>query len=92
MAKAAPRKNERINLRTTEDQKLVIEQAAHLKQTTASEFMLQAAYSEALRVLEDASRIRLSREAWESFNAALDEPPKVLPGLKAFLAQPDVFD
>ena len=92
MAKAIRRKAERMNLRATEDQKLVIEQAAQLRQTSATEFMLQSAYSEALRVLEEASRLRLEQEAWEGFCAALDAPAKELPGLKAFMAEPDLFD
>lgn len=91
MAKAARRKTERMDLRATEEQKQLIEQAAQLLQTTASEFMLQAAYSEAMRTIEEAGRIRLNKQAWENFCTALDEPAQELPGLKEFLSQPDLF-
>jgi uncharacterized protein (DUF1778 family) len=92
MAKSLRRKTERMDLRATEDQKLVIERAAQIRQTTASEFMLQTAYAEAQRILEESSRIRLEQEAWTHFCAALDEPAKVFPALKEFLSQPDVFN
>jgi uncharacterized protein (DUF1778 family) len=93
MARNLRRKTERMDLRATQEQKQIIERASAIRQTSASEFMLQSAYAEAVRVLEEASRIPLDSQAWERFCAALDAPAQTLPGLQAFMAEPDdLFD
>jgi uncharacterized protein (DUF1778 family) len=93
MPRAAQRKKEdRFNLRITEEQKVIIEEAAALKRTSASNFMLETAYTEARRVIEEANQVHLQAEAWERFCADLEAPPTEIPALKRFLAQPTVFD
>lgn len=91
MAKAL-RKTERFNLRASEQEKLVIEQAAQIQRTTASDFMLAAAYTKALEVIESVQHIQLNQGAWERFCAALDRSAKDLPRLKELMSAPSVFD
>jgi uncharacterized protein (DUF1778 family) len=93
MPKAAQRKkDDRFSLRITDEQKTTIERAAELRRTSASNFMLETAYTEAVRVIEESSQVHLQAEAWERFYVELEAPPRELPALKRFLAQPTVFD
>lgn len=93
MSEPSPlRKSERLNLRVSTDQKQILEQAAELLQTSCSAFMMEAALGKALQVIEDSSQIRLKQADWQSFCDALDAEPAELPGLKALLSKPGLFD
>jgi uncharacterized protein (DUF1778 family) len=89
---AQRKKDDRFSLRITDEQKSTIEYAAELRRTSASNFMLETAYTEAVRVIEEANQVHLQAEIWERFYAELEAPPKEIPALKRFLAQPTVFD
>ncbi len=66
----------RINLRTSPEAKALIERAAAIMGSTVSGFMLQNAYEAATRVVADNETIVLSREAFEAFISACENPPK----------------
>ena len=73
-------------------QKDVIARAAELKQTTLTNFMVEHAFEAAQNILADQVHFYLSPEKWDQFTAALDAPPKDLPGLRKLLSEPGVFD
>ena len=73
-------------------QKQVIARAAHLKQTTLANFMVEQAFHAAQQILADQVHFYLSPEKWDQFCAALGAPPKELPQLRSLPAEPTVFD
>jgi len=73
-------------------QKEVIARAAHLKQTTLTNFMVEQAFQAAQQILADQVHFYLSDEKWDEFCAALDAPPKDLPRLRKLLTRPSAFD
>ena len=85
-------KQTKLQLRLRKEQKEVIVEAARLRQTTVSNFMLENAYAAAQQVLADQVHFALSPERWRAFCKALDSPPRKIPALKKLLTEPGVFD
>jgi uncharacterized protein (DUF1778 family) len=85
-------KQTRMQLRLRPEQKHVIAQAARLRQTTLSNFMLQHAYNAAQEVLADQVHFILPPERWREFCRALDAPPRVIPALKSLFSEPSPWD
>lgn len=81
------RKDHRFDLRATADQKSAIEQAALIRQTSASNFILDTAYEAAQRVIREQSNIILSNADWQTFCEALDNPPKPSPELRRLMTK-----
>jgi len=73
----------RITARVSDDVRNTLEQAAELLGATVNQFVVQAAYVEAQRVIERESVIRLSQEDAHRVLALLDRPPKPNKRLKA---------
>jgi uncharacterized protein (DUF1778 family) len=65
----------RINLRTSQELKDLIERAASMMGATVSSFMLQSAADVARRVLAQQEVITLSDRDRDAFLTALDNPP-----------------
>jgi uncharacterized protein (DUF1778 family) len=82
----------RLNLRASMDEKHILEEAARLKQTSVSNFVLQKACEAAREVLAEEGRIRLPKTDWDAFRKALDAPPRRITTLRDLLAGPGVFD
>ena len=87
-----PLKESKVQLRLRPAQKEVISQAAQIKQTTLTSFMVEHALSAAQQVLADQVHFELSPERWDAFCAALDAPPKEIPALRKLLTEKSVFD
>ncbi len=85
-------KQTKLQLRLRLEQKEVIAQAARLRQTTVSNFLLENAYVAAQQVLAEQVHFTLSPERWRAFCKALDAPPRKIPALKKLLTEPGVFD
>ena len=85
-------KETKVQLRLRPSQKELIAQAARIKQTTLTDFMVERAYSAAQEVLADQAHFSLSPDRWKVFCAALDAPPKVIPALRKLLNKPSIFD
>jgi len=66
----------RITARISDRMRETLEQAAELAGATINQFVVQAAYQEAQRLLEKESIIRLSQEAARKVITLLDNPPK----------------
>ncbi|HEY9871360.1 MAG TPA: DUF1778 domain-containing protein [Candidatus Obscuribacterales bacterium] len=84
---AEKRKNHRFDLRATAEQKSAIEQAALLKQTSATNFILDTAYEAAQRVIREQANIVLSTSDWQAFCDALDNPPEPSPALRKLITR-----
>ena len=75
-----PRK--RITARVSDTVRVTLEQAAELLGATVNQFVVQAAYLEAQRVIERESVIRLSQKDSRKILSLLDSPPKPTKKLK----------
>lgn len=85
-------KESRFSIRASVVQKKVIAQAAHIKETTMSEFVLEQSLAAAQQVIADQTQFVLPKKQWNAFCAALDAPPKPVTALRRLLTEPGVFD
>ena len=87
----AGRKVQRLNIRASQAEKAVVEEAASLTHMGVSQFMLQAALRSAEEVLADQSRFLVPAERWREFVARLDRPARVVPALSDAASKPSPF-
>ena len=92
MRKASTQKASRLSIRTSAAQKKVIAEAARIKDTTISDFVLEQALTAAQCVIADQVHFRLPKKQWKEFCDALDARPKTIPGLRKVLTKPRLFD
>jgi uncharacterized protein (DUF1778 family) len=85
-------KRARLDLRVSAEQKRMFEEAASATDRTMTEFVVQSAEVAAREVLADRTRFVLAPEEWEAFSTAIDNEPRVLPRLAAFLTAPSVLE
>lgn len=76
MQTSTPNESARINLRTSQELKDLIERAASMSGATVSSFMLQSAADVARRMLAQQEVITLSDRDRDAFLNALDNPPE----------------
>lgn len=69
-----PRRTARIDIRTTEDERVLLVEAAQLTNRTVSEYIRTQALADARRDVEAARRFVLSPQAWDAFVEALEHP------------------
>lgn len=67
-------KSQRINLRATERQEVVLRRAAEATDHSLTEFIMSTAVEEAQRVLADRRWFTATDEQFEEFLRLLDEP------------------
>lgn len=82
MGKASTQKVSRFSIRASATQKRVIAEAARIKDTTISDFVLEQSLTAAQQVIADQVQFRLPRKQWKEFCDALDTPPKTIPALR----------
>ena len=82
MESVAEETRTRITARISNEMRETLEQAAELSGSTVNQFVVQAAYQEAQRIIERESVIRLSREAARKVLELIDNPPKPTKRLK----------
>ena len=75
-----------INLRALQEQRDLIDYAAHLLGKNRSDFMLEAACDRARSVLLDQVFFCLDEERFRQFTSMLDAPPSPDEGLKRLMA------
>ncbi|EGL0912364.1 TPA: DUF1778 domain-containing protein [Escherichia coli] len=73
-------KKQRIDLRLTDDDKSMIEEAAAISNQSVSQFMLNSASQRAAEVIEQHRRVILNEESWTRVMDVLSNPPS--PGEK----------
>jgi uncharacterized protein (DUF1778 family) len=74
-----------INLRMREDVRELIDRAARAHGKSRSDFMIDAARRAAEDALLDQVLVRVDRETFDAFSAALDKPPSG-PGYERLMA------
>jgi uncharacterized protein (DUF1778 family) len=77
----------RFSIRATARQKDLIARAASRGNMTISEFVLENAVAAAEASELDNAQFVVSREKYEQFLAALDEPPKSIPALRKLFSE-----
>jgi uncharacterized protein (DUF1778 family) len=77
----------RFSIRATPKQKDLIARAAAISNKTISEFVLENAIEAAEALEMDDANFVVSREQYEQFLAALDEPPKSIPALRKLFSE-----
>lgn len=92
MKTATPKPEERLSIRTDLHQKLTLKLAAERRNTTISQFVLEASLGEAERILEEERSVKVSKEDYEWLCRLMDEPPVDLPNLRAALQKKPVWD
>jgi uncharacterized protein (DUF1778 family) len=92
LRKASTQKASRFSIRASATQKRVIAQAARIKDTTISDFVLEQSLTAAHQVIADQVQFRLPQKQWKQFCDALDAPPKAIPALRRLLSKPGLLD
>jgi uncharacterized protein (DUF1778 family) len=92
MATQQTNRTEKLDLRLSRSAKQTLQAAATAARKSVSEFVLEAALSEAEERLADRSIFTLDAKRWEAFIAALDAPPRRHPRLERLFREPSVFD
>jgi uncharacterized protein (DUF1778 family) len=89
---AKTQKESRFSIRASVAQKKVIAQAARIRDTTMSDFVLEQALAAAEQVIADQAQFTLPKKKWAAFCAALDAKPRSIPALRRLLTRPGAFD
>lgn len=89
MIKTKENRATRFSIRATAKQKELIARVALRSNKTISEFVLENAIEAAEALEADDANFVVSREQFESFLAALDEPPKSIPALRKLFSETD---
>src|ERR1044072_9225828 len=92
MRKGSAQKASRFRNRASATQKRVIAEAARIKNTTISDFVLEQSLTAAQQVIADQVQFRLPKKQWKEFCDALDAPPKTILALRRLLTKPALFD
>jgi uncharacterized protein (DUF1778 family) len=87
MIKTKENRATRFSIRATPKQKDLIARAATRSNKTISEFVLENAVEAAQALEMDNANFVVSREQYEQFLAALDEPPKSIPALRQLFSE-----
>jgi uncharacterized protein (DUF1778 family) len=85
-------KASRFSIRASATQKRVIAEAARIKDTTISDFVLEQSLTAAQHVISDQVQFTLPKKQWKKLCDALDAPPKSIPALRRLLTKPGLFD
>jgi uncharacterized protein (DUF1778 family) len=88
-------KDSRLALRISSRQRSVISEAAEAAEKDVTSFVLDAALTDAQRVLAERRLFNLSPEGWARFNDLLDRPTTPLsskPKLEKLLLKPSVLE
>ena len=92
VGKGSTQKVSRFSIRASATQKRVIAEAARIRETTISDFVLEQSLTAAQQVIADQVQFRLPKKQWKQFCDALDAPPKTIPALRKLLTKPGLFD
>ncbi len=92
MTTATLKKDTRLNIRATEEQKSSIALAARMTRSSISDFVIARAYRDAQEILAEQNDFRLTERQWQEFNEALDAPPRSIVALRRLLTRKGIFD
>lgn len=84
-------RSRRLEVRTTEEERALIDRAATASGVGLTEFVIGNLTVAARQVLADRTRFVLDEDALARWEAVNDRPARDLPGLRALLARPSPF-
>lgn len=84
-------RSERLEVRTTKDERALIDRAVAEQGTDLTEFVVSNLTVAARRVLADRSEFVLDAEAAEAWEAVNRRAPRELPGLRRLSERPSPF-
>jgi uncharacterized protein (DUF1778 family) len=82
----------RWNLRVDREEDEIVRAASTAAGTSYSNFVRDAAVTEAQRIMADRTEFLLDEEEWRQLNELLDRPPRVPSGLRDLFSRPSVFE
>jgi uncharacterized protein (DUF1778 family) len=82
----------RWNLRVDREEDEIVRAASTAAGTSYSNFVRDAAVTEAQRIMADRTEFILDEEEWRQLNELLDRPPRVPSGLRDLFSRPSVFE
>lgn len=85
------RRSRRLELRTTPDERDLIDRAVAETETGLTEFVVMNAVEAARRVLADRDRFQLDAKAVEQWEAINARRARDLPGLRRLMKRPSPF-
>jgi len=85
------RRSRRLELRTTPDERVLIDRAVAVARTDLTEFVVGNAVEAARRVLADRDLFPLDEDALEAWEAINARPAADLPGLRRLMERPSPF-
>jgi uncharacterized protein (DUF1778 family) len=85
------RRSRRLELRTTPDERDLIDRAVAASDTDVTDFVISNAVEAARRVLADRDRFDLDAKAAEAWDAINARPARDLPGLRRLMDRPSPF-
>ena len=91
-SRANDKATERLNLRATKRQILLLEMAARETQANLSAFMIESSCLRAEEVLSSKQHFEIKPANWNRFVAALDRPAQQKPGLRKLMTEPSVLE
>jgi uncharacterized protein (DUF1778 family) len=86
-SKTRKQKETRLAIRASTQVKKILVQAARVRQTNVSQFVLQASLEAAHAVLADQTEFRLTPAQWKAFCERLDAPARVIPALRELFSE-----
>ncbi len=84
-------RSERLEVRTTENERSLIDRAVAEQGTDLTEFVISNLTVAARRVLADRTEFRLDEEAAEAWDAVNRRRGRDLPGLRRLMERPSPF-
>lgn len=85
-------KDTAITLRISKQQKNLLAQAARLRHTTLTNFVLEEAFHAAQETIADQVRFTLDDTEWQLFCDALDRPANPIEATRKLLKEPSTLD
>lgn len=85
------RKSKRLELRTTAEERALIDRAVEVAGTDLTGFVVTHVLVAARRVLADRSQFDLSAEALEAWERINSRPARELPGFRKLMERPSPF-
>jgi uncharacterized protein (DUF1778 family) len=85
------RRSRRLELRTTPDERDLIDRAVAVSDTDVTEFVISHAVEAARRVLADRDQFALHANAVKAWDAVNARPARDLPGLRRLMDRPSPF-
>jgi uncharacterized protein (DUF1778 family) len=85
------RRSRRLELRTTPEEREIIDRAAAASDTGLTEFVVGSAVEAAQRVLADRVRFELDAAAVEAWEVMNSRPARELAGLRRLMERPSPF-